>query len=65
MTTNQLMRWQRQRVEIIYLSKQGEFTKRKIKIWKVADEAVYGYCYLRKEKRKFQAAHILAIYPLY
>lgn len=65
MTTNQLGRWQNQAVEIIYLSTQGDFTKRKIKIWKIKDDSVYGYCYLRKEKRKFKAEQILAIHPFH
>lgn len=64
MTTNQLLRWHQQPIEIIYQSKQGEFTKRKIKIWKVTEQAVYGYCYLRKENRKFNRQQILAVYPL-
>lgn len=65
MTTTQLARWQNQPVEIIYLSKQGSFTRRKIKIWKIENEAVYGYCYLRSEKRKFNTDQILAIQPLH
>lgn len=64
MSINQLERWRDKRVEIIYVSGKGGFTKRKIRIWKVADGSVYGYCYLRNGQRKFKVDQILALNPL-
>ena len=51
-------------VELIYTSKSGEITKRKVKIHKVSEDTFQGYCFKRKEMRNFIIDQVLAILPV-
>lgn len=53
-----------QYVEIIYLSKSSEMSKRRVKILQVQDNSFQGYCFKRKAKRTFLIINVLAIAPV-
>lgn len=50
--------------ELIYLSKAGEISKRKVKVLGVEGDIFYAYCFKRKAKRIFRIDHLLALSPL-
>lgn len=51
-------------VELIYLSKAGEISKRKVKLLRVEGDIFYAYCFKQKAKRTFRIDHILALIPV-
>ena len=51
-------------VELMYLSKTGEISKRKIKLLRVEEDILYAYCFKQNAKRSFRIDHVLAIVPL-
>ncbi|MCP8616096.1 WYL domain-containing protein [Salirhabdus salicampi] len=51
-------------VEMIYCNKQGEWSKRKVKIIGENNQKWYGYCYLRKGYRTFYKEQVLAMFPV-
>lgn len=53
-----------QLVELIYLSKSGEISKRKVKIIKIQGDSFQVYCFIRNAKRSFLINNVLAIVPL-
>jgi len=58
--------WQRQQViEMIYLDKNGETSRRIVRILQLdaAGQRLKAYCYTRKAYRVFAVANILAIAP--
>lgn len=55
---------QGQIIEVIYMSKLGEVTKRRIKVIKLYGATFQAYCFLRKTKRTFKVDNILAIAPI-
>ncbi|MFJ6411772.1 hypothetical protein CHI12_05115 [Terribacillus saccharophilus] len=52
-----------QQVTMIYMAKDGSLTKRQVKIERINDASVTGYCFLRKQLRTFRLDRILAIHP--
>lgn len=52
-----------EKIEMVYVSRKGDFTKRKVKIISSNEHEIYGYCYMRKEVRRFTKENILAAYP--
>lgn len=52
-----------QQVTMIYMAKEGSLTKRQVKIERINEASVTGYCYLRKQLRTFRMDRILAIQP--
>lgn len=50
-----------QNIELIYQSKINDFSKRTIKVLKINDTTITGFCYLRKEVRTFSINQILAL----
>ncbi|MEC0304423.1 WYL domain-containing protein [Terribacillus saccharophilus] len=52
-----------QQVTMIYMAKDGSLTKRQVKIERINEASVTGYCYLRKQLRTFRMDRILAIQP--
>lgn len=52
-----------ERIEIVYIARDGAFTQRKVKIISTNENEVYGYCYMRKQVRRFTKDNILAAYP--
>lgn len=52
-------------VEIMYLSKTGEISKRKVKIIKFQGELFHGYCFKQNAKRTFLIDNVLAVVPVF
>jgi predicted DNA-binding transcriptional regulator YafY len=52
------------RVEIIYLSADGRFTKRTIRVIDVRGGAVRAFCFTSGAPRTFRIANILAARPV-
>ncbi|OEH94078.1 hypothetical protein [Bacillus solimangrovi] len=50
--------------EIIYLSDNGEITKRCITIKSFTSDTVKAYCHLRKKIRNFKVENILSAFPI-
>lgn len=50
-------------MEMIYHSKSGQITKRKVKVITDSEHRLVGYCFLRKHVRTFKKNQILAIFP--
>lgn len=50
-----------QPVDIIYVSKKGEMTKRRIKILKVYDGLFMAYCFTKHSPRTFLYENVLAL----
>lgn len=51
-------------LEMIYLSKNGEISKRRIKVLQVGEVSFRAYCFLRKSKRTFTIDNVLALVPI-
>lgn len=51
-------------VELIYLSKAGEISKRKVRILKVRGDIFCAYCFKQNAKRTFLIDHVLALAPI-
>lgn len=58
-----LAKFVEQQVTLIYMAKDGSLTKRQVKIERINEASVTGYCYLRKQLRTFRMDRILAIQP--
>nr|WP_318540938.1 transcriptional regulator [Terribacillus saccharophilus] len=58
-----LAKFVEQQVTMIYMAKDGSLTKRQVKIERINEASVTGYCYLRKQLRTFRMDRILAIQP--
>lgn len=50
-------------VELMYLSKNGDISKRKVKIIKVQGELFHAYCFNQHAKRTFLIDNVLAVAP--
>ncbi len=53
-----------QLVDMMYVSKTGEISKRRIKIIKMADDKFQAYCFNKETKRTFIIDNALAIAPV-
>ncbi|MFJ5771383.1 transcriptional regulator [Psychrobacillus sp. NPDC093180] len=53
-----------QLADMIYLSNNGEMTKRRVKVLSVNDETFKAYCFLRNTKRTFKIDNVLAFVPV-
>ncbi|WP_335869914.1 hypothetical protein [Bacillus sp. 2205SS5-2] len=51
-------------LEMIYHSKNGVCTKRKVIVTSISNTHIRAYCLIRKEIRTFSLANILATQPL-
>jgi len=51
-------------VELMYLSKTGEISKRKVKIIKFQGDLFHAYCFKQHAKRTFLINNVLALAPL-
>lgn len=56
---------QNQLVNMVYMSKKGQITQRKIKALKMNEEQLHAFCFLRQDKRTFNINNILALEPIY
>lgn len=50
-------------VNMMYLAKSGEVTKRRIKIIKVVGDTFQAYCFVKQAKRTFLINNVLAVVP--
>ena len=64
---NELVKYYKQgwMVDLIYLSKPGEISKRKVKIIKIQGDLFQAYCFKQNAKRMFLIDSVLAINPLF
>ena len=51
-------------VNIMYLARSGEVSKRRIKIIKIVGDSFQAYCFTREAKRTFMIDSVLAIVPI-
>lgn len=54
----------RQVLDMIYMADDGTITKRWIKVYWVSGESFKAYCFLRRAKRTFKIANVLALVPV-
>ena len=53
-----------QLVNMMYMAKSGEVSKRRIKIIKIVDDSFQAYCFNRQAKRTFMIDSVLAVVPI-
>lgn len=51
-------------LEMMYLAKSGEVSKRRIEVIQVGDNSFRAFCQLRKSKRTFTIENVLALVPV-
>ncbi|MEC1180369.1 transcriptional regulator [Metasolibacillus meyeri] len=51
-------------VDIMYISKDGRITKRRVKVLKLINDKFQAYCFTRQSKRTFMIDNLLAIAPV-
>ncbi|MCS5499790.1 WYL domain-containing protein [Lysinibacillus sp. A4] len=51
-------------VNMMYMAKSGEVTKRRIKIIKIVGHTFQAYCFTKQAKRTFLIGSILAVTPV-
>jgi len=51
-------------VNMMYASKSGEITKRRVKLIKVIGDSFQAYCFTRQAKRTFTINNVLAVVPV-
>lgn len=57
MQRNQLM-------NMMYVSKNGSVTKRRVKVIKIIGDTFQAFCFTRQAKRTFLISNVLAIIPV-
>lgn len=50
-------------VNMMYLAKSGEISKRRIKIIKIVGDTFQAYCFTKQAKRTFLINNVLAVVP--
>lgn len=53
-----------QPLDMIYITKNGVISKRRIKVLQVKGDYFQASCYLRKSKRTFKIESVLALVPV-
>lgn len=53
-----------QLVDMMYIAKSGEISKRRIKVLKITDDSFSAFCFLKQAKRNFIIDNVLAIIPV-
>ena len=51
-------------VDVMYMAKSGEVTKRRLKVIKLQGDSFQAYCFLRNKKRIFIIDNVLALIPV-
>jgi predicted DNA-binding transcriptional regulator YafY len=51
-------------IEMIYLTKDGTFSHRIIRVKEINQDKINAYCYLRKGFRNFTISNILSLSPV-
>lgn len=53
-----------QLLNMMYMAKDGNMSKRRIKIIKIAGNSFQAYCFTRQAKRTFMIDSVLAVVPI-
>jgi len=53
-----------QLVDMMYIAKSGEISKRRIKVIQITDDSFAAFCFTKQAKRTFLIDNILAIVPV-
>ncbi len=53
-----------QLIDMIYIAKSGEVTKRRIKVLKIEDQSFTAYCFTKQARRSFLIDNVLSILPV-
>lgn len=63
---NQLLKvlQRNQLVDMMYIAKNGEISKRRIKVLQITDDSFSAFCFLKNAKRTFKIDNILALAPV-
>jgi len=63
---NQLLKvmQRNQLVDMMYIAKNGEISKRRIKVLKMTNDSFSAYCFLKHAKRTFLLESVLALSPV-
>ena len=51
-------------VEVMYMAKNGQVTKRRLKVIKLQGDSFQAYCFLHNTKRTFKVDNVLALIPI-
>ena len=51
-------------LDMIYMAKNGQISKRRIRVLQVGDVSFRAYCFLRKSNRTFIIDNVLALVPI-
>lgn len=51
----------KEKIEMIYLSKDNQVSQRMIRVLKINDEMIMAYCYTRRTIRTFKLENILSV----
>ncbi|KGR77430.1 hypothetical protein [Ureibacillus sinduriensis] len=54
-----------QLIDLMYIAKSGEVTKRRIKVINVTAESFSAYCFLKRNIRTFKIQSVLALLPVF
>lgn len=53
-----------QLIDVIYMAKNGDITKRRVKVLKMAGGSLQVYCYTKNAKRTLILEQVLALKPV-
>ena len=53
-----------QLIDMMYVSKSGEVTKRRVKIIKLVGDSFQSFCFVKQAKRTFIIENVLAVLPV-
>lgn len=53
-----------QLVDMMYVSKRGEITQRRVKIIKLVGDSFQSFCFVKYAKRTFNIDNVLAVVPV-
>lgn len=51
-------------IDLMYMSKGGEITTRRVKILKMTSDAFQAYCFVKQAKHTFIIGNVLAVAPV-
>ena len=54
----------KQFVDLMYMSKSGGITKRRVKVINVTNESFHAYCFTKNAKRTFLIENVLSMLPV-
>lgn len=54
----------KQLVDMIYIAKSGEISKRRIKVLHVQNHTFTAYCFMKKAQRTFLINNVLSLFPV-